>query len=53
MVRIPERKEIKLNKNKRIDEETLRCEGWKLCGIKSVGNETVVVFKRAKNDRAW
>ena len=41
-------KEIKLNKNKQIDEETLNADGWQLCGMKCAGGETVVIFERKK-----
>lgn len=53
MVEIPdirEIREIKLNKNKQIDEETLKREGWVLCGIKCIKKDTIVVFERARKD---
>lgn len=51
MVKITsECKEIKIDENKQI--ENFQKQGWKVCGLKSIGDETIVIFERIKNDRA-
>ena len=36
-----------------IDEETLKNDGWKICEVRSVGDDIFVVVKRDAHDRTY